>query len=132
MIYPAARRLAAVVLVALTAALLSAAPATRPAVPPRAKFEPPDGFTYHGVSLPGYWSPDDFDKRLKEYQAAVPDKPVALYSMFAHCMENGHWNTWRWQKPTPDGNWGNGVGNNIERAREHGFVPVVAWTWMDW
>jgi hypothetical protein len=116
------------VFLALSAALLSAA--NPPASAPRAKFEPPDGLTYHGVCLFGYWADADFDKRLKAYQAAIPDKPVALYSMFAHCMENGHWNTWRWTKPTPDGNWGNGVGANIERGR--GRVPVVAWTWMDW
>ena len=116
-------------LVTLSAVLLSA---SVPSAALHAKFEPADGITYHGVCLSGYWSDTDFDKRLKAYQAAVPDKPLALYSLFAHCMENGHWNTWRWTKPTPDGNWGNGVGVNIERVRDRGFVPVVAWTWMDW
>lgn len=96
------------------------------------KFEPPDGVTYHGVCLSGYWGDADFEQGLKAYQTAVPEKPVALYSMFAHCMESGHWNTWRWTKPTPDGNWGNAAGDQIKRVRDRGFVPIVAWTWMDW
>ncbi|HZZ42439.1 MAG TPA: glycosyl hydrolase [Tepidisphaeraceae bacterium] len=97
-----------------------------------AKFEPPDGVVYHGACISGEWGEADFKKALANYQTKVTDKPMALCSMFAHCMEMGHWNTWRWTKPTPDGNWGNGVGESIERIQAHGMVPVVAWTWMDW
>ena len=81
--------------VVLSAASLLSAPVSAAApgagLPTKlAKYEPPDGTTYHGVCLPGYWKAEEFAANLTQYRAAVGDRPpLVLHSWFAHCQELG-------------------------------------------
>jgi hypothetical protein len=68
-----------------------------------AKYEPPDGTTYHGVCLPGYWKADEFAANLAEYRKAAGEgPPLVLHSRFAHCQEHGKWRTWHWSPSLRD------------------------------
>jgi hypothetical protein len=119
--------LAAIVSVLAALTLLGAAPATQSS----AKFEPPDGVTYHGLCLPGYWAEAEFNQNLEKYRKNVTERPPVLHSWFAHCQEHGKWRTWHWISPTPDGRQCAGEARSFaELDRKHGFVPVIAWTWM--
>ena len=59
------------VALALAGAILSwHADAAPPGSHAPAKYEPPDGTTYHGVCLPGYWNADEFAANLAQYRQA--------------------------------------------------------------
>ncbi len=112
----------------LLPSLIAAGPATRPL----ARFEPADGVTYHGLCLPGYWDAAEFKQHLENYRKNVTDRPLALHSWFAHCQEHGKWRTWHWMDATPDGGTCAGEAKGFaELDRTHGFVPVIAWAWMN-
>ena len=126
----------AVILVFAAGLLPTNAMAATPATgsPARtAKYEPPDGTTYYGVCLPGYWNADEFAANLARYRQTVGDQPpLVLHSWFAHCQENGKWRTWHWMNQTPDGGRCAGPAQSYaEASRKHGLVPVIAWTWME-
>jgi hypothetical protein len=99
-----------------------------------AKYEPPDGSTYHGVCLTGYWNKDEFARSLDRFRkdvTAVP--PLVVQSWFAHCQEHGKWRTWHWMNKTPDGGTCCGPARDYaETSRHNGLVPVIAWTWMNY
>jgi hypothetical protein len=100
--------------------------------PDRAKFEPADGAAYHGVCLPGYWIAAEFEANLAKYRE-VTQRPIVLHSWFAHCKEGGKWRPWTWINTPPDGGQCTGEAREFaELDRKHGFVPVIAWAWMDW
>ncbi len=109
---------------------LGAAP---PAARAPAKYEPPDGTTYHGACLPGSWNAEEFAGNLANYRKAVGDRPpLVLHSWFAHCQEQGKWRTWHWMNETPDGGRCAGTAQSYaELSRKHGLVPLIAWTWME-
>jgi hypothetical protein len=109
--------------------LLAAGPTTRPL----AKYEPPDGSTYHGLCVSGYWTDAELRQQLDHYRTVVTDRPLVLQSWFAHCQEHGKWRTWHWMNSTPDGGSCCGAAADFaERSRRNGLVPVVAWTWMNY
>ena len=98
-----------------------------------AKYEPPDGKTYPGVCLSGYWTETEFAGNLQRYRAQVTDRPLVLHSWFAHCQEHGKWRTWHWMNATPDGGHCCGAAENFAAVgRKNGLVPVIAWTWMNY
>ena len=98
-----------------------------------AKYEPPDGTTYHGLCLSGYWTPQEFERSLENYRTKVTQQPLALHSWFAHCQEHGKWRTWHWMNSTPDGGHCCGPASGFAQTdRAHGLVPVIAWTWMNY
>jgi hypothetical protein len=96
-----------------------------------AKFEPPDGTTYFGYYIPGYQSDAGFDQSLAKHATQISSQPFTLLSMFIHSQEKGVWNTWSLNQ-TPDGVRTTPAGAYVERVRARGFVPVVAWTWMNY
>lgn len=98
----------------------------------QAKFEPPDGSIYYGYCLSGYWSEAEMDQRIQHVHDNVSDKPFVLYSMFVHAMENGRWNGWSYRPEGPNGKYVHGSGDYVKRVVERGYIPVLAWTWMDW
>lgn len=99
----------------------------------RAKFEPPDGVTWHGVCLPGSWADADLQKNLDAYRANVTKQPLVLHSLFLHAQEHGKWRTWHWMNETPDGGKCVGEGKSyVELARKNGMVPVIAWGWINY
>ncbi|MCL4190340.1 MAG: hypothetical protein KJZ87_01245, partial [Thermoguttaceae bacterium] len=104
------------------------------AVRPLARFEPPDGKAYHGVCLPGYWKSEEFAANLAAYRKVAGEQsPLVLHSWFAHCQENGKWRTWHWMNETPDGGRSAGAAENYaHKSRQHGLVPLIAWTWMEY
>jgi hypothetical protein len=98
-----------------------------------APHEPPNGSVYHGVCLPGYWSAAEFAANLHRYRTQVTEQPLVLHSWFAHCQQNGKWRTWHWMEKTPDGGRGDGPAKEYaELDRKNGFVPVIAWAWMNY
>lgn len=97
-----------------------------------AKYEPPDGSIYYGYCASGYWSETGMQNTLDRIYERVSDKPFLLYSFFVHAKEKGRWNGWRWRAEGPNGKPVHGSGTYLERVRDNGFVPVIAWTWMDW
>lgn len=97
-----------------------------------AKYEPPDGSIYYGYSASGYWSDSQMKSTLDRIHNNVSDKPFLLYSFFVHAKEKGRWNGWYWRENGPDGQPVHGSGAYLERVRDNGYVPVIAWTWMDW
>ena len=100
---------------------------------PLAKYEPPDGSTYHGVCLSGYWTLKEFNANLARFRTTVTDRPLVLHSWFAHCQENGKWRTWHWMDKTPDGGQCAGPASDFaETDRVNRLVPVVAWAWMNY
>lgn len=126
---------AVVISIAVFASASESTPAPGASSPTKpAKYEPPDGTTYHGVCLPGYWRAEEFAANLAQYRAAVGDHPpLVLHSWFAHCQELGKWRTWHWMNQTPDGGRCAGPAQSYaETSRKHGLVPVIAWTWMEY
>lgn len=120
----------AAILVLVGIAHAAEKPATQRAL---AKYEPADGVTYHGVCLPGAWGKADLQKNLDSFRKNVTDRPLAVYSYFAHCQEHGKWRTWNWIDPTPDGGHCAGEAKGFaELSRQNGMVPLIAWTWMNY
>jgi len=97
-----------------------------------AKFEPPDGSIYFGYCLSGYWSSDEFDQRIDQTYQEVSAKPYLLSSIFVHAMENGRWNGWNYRPDGPNGKIIHGSGEHVKAVVDRGYIPVLAWTWMDW
>lgn len=97
-----------------------------------AKYEPPDGSIYYGYCLSGYWSDAEFDRNIDTIYNTVSDKPFVLMSIFVHAMENGRWNGWEYRPEGPNGKYVHGSGDYVKKVVEKGYVPVLAWTWMDW
>ena len=97
-----------------------------------AKYEPADGSIYLGYCASDYWSQESFDNMIDSIHTEVSEKPFLLYSMFVHAKEKGRWNGWEYRKDGPDGKPVHGSGAYLERIRDAGYTPVVAWTWMDW
>lgn len=97
-----------------------------------AKYEPPNGSIYYGYCLSGYWSDAEFDHRIEQTYQEVSDKPFLLASIFVHAMENGRWNGWSYRPEGPNGKYVHGSGDYVKAVVDRGYIPVLAWTWMDW